>query len=102
MNKYGQEIKTLDDWADLAFRNGDYDESNFIMEAVKEWDSEVEELRKDNEEWERRADELAYGMMQIKNLLENIKDNIMESPKLNRKDILAYLKEAINDFSEYI
>lgn len=102
MNKYGQEIKTLDAWADSAFRNGDYEDADFLNDAVREWNSEVAELRNDCEEWERRADELAYGMMQIKNLLEELRTNVQESPKLNRKDILAYLKEAIDDFSEYI
>lgn len=102
MNKYGQEIKTLDDWADLAFRNGSYEEAEFLGEAIKDWDSEVAELRKDNEEWERRADELAYGMAQIKNLLEDLRTDVQQSAKLNRKEILASLKKAIDDFSEYI
>lgn len=102
MNKYGQEIRTLDDWADAAFRNGDYEEADFLTEAAKEWNSEVAELRKDNEEWERRADELAYGMVQIKNLPEDLRTDVQQSAKLNRKNILAYLKEAIDGFSEYI
>ena len=102
MNKYGQEIKTLDDWADYAFRNGDYDEAEFLDDAADEWKTEVRELEADRAGWERRADELAYGMVQIKNLLEDLRTDIQQASRLNRKDILDRLREVLNDFDEYI
>ena len=102
MNKYGQEITTLDDWADYAFRNGDYDEAEFLDDAADEWKTEVRELVDDRDGWERRADELAYGMGHIKNLLEDIRTDVQQASRLNRKDILDRLREAIQEFDEYI
>lgn len=102
MNKYGQEIECLDQWADLANRNGDYEEADFLTECAREWAIEVRDAKYSYQDMERRADELAYGMVQIKNLLEDLRTDIQQASRLNRKDILDRLREVLNDFSEYI
>lgn len=102
MNKYGQEITTIDDWADYAFRNGDYEEANFLHEVIRDCDLEIETAKQDYREMELREDELACGMRQIKNLIEDIRTDIQQASRLNRKDILDKLGEVLNEFDEYI
>jgi len=102
MNKYGVEIDNLQQWADLAYRNGDYDDADFLNEVIYDWDFEVKDVKHDKDDWERRADELAYGMVQIKILLGNLRTEVQQSSRLNRKEILESLLEAIQAFDEYI
>ena len=102
MNKYGQEIKTIDDWADCAFRNGDYEEANFLHEVMVDYDLEINSIERHSKRVENRVDELAYGMSQIKNLIEDIRTDVQQASRLNRKDILDRLREVLNDFDEYI
>ena len=102
MNKYGQEILTIDDWAELAFRNGDYDEANFLHEVIIDCDLEINNAEQRYRRMERMEDELFCGMVQIKNLVEDLRTDIQQASRLNRKDILDRLREIINDFNEYI
>lgn len=102
MNKYGQEIVTVDDWAELAFRNGDYEEANFLHEVIRDCDLEIKAAEQNYREMELREDELACGMRQIKNLIEDIRTDVQQASRLNRKDILDRLREVLNDFDEYI
>lgn len=102
MEKYGMEIDNLQQWADLAYRNGDYEEAFFLHACVLDWKLEVAEIEKRYRLMERREDELACGMRQIKNLLEDLRTDVQQSSRLNRKEILARLREAIQEFDEYI
>lgn len=102
MEKYGQEITTIDDWAELAFRNGDYEEANFLHEAANEWTHDIEDGDNRYKEQECYADELFCGMVQIKNLLEDLRTDIQQASRLNRKNILDRLGEVLNTFGEYI
>ena len=102
MNKYGQEILTIDDWAELAFRNGDYEEANFLHEVIRDCDLEINNAEQWYRQMERREDELFCGMVQIKNLLEDLRTDVQQASRLNRKGILDRLGEVLNNFDEYI
>lgn len=102
MNKYGHEILTIDDWAELAFRNGDYEEANFLYEVIRDCDLEINNAEQRYRQMERREDELFCGMVHIKNLLEDLRTDVQQASRLNRKDILDRLREVLNDFGEYI
>ena len=102
MEKYGQEITTIDDWAELAFRNGDYEEANFLHEVMVYYDLEINNAEQRYRRMERMEDELFCGMVQIKNLLEDLRTDVQQASRLNRKEILERLREAIQEFNEYI
>lgn len=102
MNKYGQEILTIDDWAELAYRNGDYEEATFLNEAVNEWTHDIEDGDNRYKEQERYADELFVGMNHLYRLVEALEELINQSQRINRKEVLERLKEIKQDFTEYI
>ena len=100
--RYGRELNDLYDLQKEAFNNRDYDLANFIEDEVLNWNYELERLEKEAERQERYADDVQYGMMQIRNLIVEFKDSIESAPKISRKEVLEWINQILGDFGEYI
>lgn len=97
-----REPENLFDLADMLFKNGDFDGARFIEEELNDWDSEIRYLEREREKLDRYSDEVIYGMTQIKNSIEDLEKKIMQSSRINRKEILTDLALIKMDFDEYI
>ena len=94
--------KDLYDLSEQLFKVGDYEGSDFIAAEIKGWEDDFDSLERTAKYYERKEDELSVGMRHQYNLVENLIDYINQSPRINRKELLARLTEIKQDFGEYI